>query len=350
MPRSRKDRANAKADQRRLNKMISQGHLILTPSRRSDGALWSSFDCNEEDYIVRYAAQHEAIIVSTRRFADYNEAALQEQVERRVLVFTFSEKEFDPPFDPCGRGGPSLDEFLHFPSGNRHPVEKPQIVKQQEEQDLFKRSIIVDGSNVGHAFTGNARFEVKGIEKCVEYFLERGHDVKVYLAASMLEKRDVSEQGRKKLIKLHNEGKLVFTPSRRTTLQSYDCYEDDFIIRNAIKTQGIIVSNDNFLDLIAKSPDYREQIEKRLLPFNFIDGELWLPSDPLGKNQGGLETFLHRPMLPPTELMEELNHFLTPPRQQPDPSLPRATDSDIPQEILVRVIYCNISICLSLKT
>ena len=91
--------------------------------------------------------------------------------------------------------------------------------------------------------------------------------------------------------------------------------QDDFIIRNAIRTQGIIVSNDNFLDLIAKSPDYREQIEKRVLPFNFIDGELWLPRDPRGKNKGSLETFLHRPMLSPTELMEELNQYLTPPRQ-----------------------------------
>ena len=144
MPKSLKDRANTKADQKRLNKMISQGHLILTPSRRSDGALWSSFDCNEEDYIVRYAAQHEAIIVSTRRFTDFKEATLQEQVERRVLVFTFSEKEFDPPIDPCGRGGPSLEEFLHFPSGNRHPVEKPQVVKEEEEQDLFMRNIVID--------------------------------------------------------------------------------------------------------------------------------------------------------------------------------------------------------------
>merc|ERR550517_1385931 len=326
MPKSRKDRANAKADQRRLNKMISQGDLILTPSRRSDGALWTSFDCNEEDYIVRYAAQREAVIVSTRRFADYNEATLQAQVETRVLVFTFSDKEFDPPMDPRGRDGPSLEEFLHFPSNNHHPVEKLQEAKQQET-DLFKRSIIIDGSNVGHGFTGNARFDVKGIEKCLEYFLERGHEVKVYIAASMMEKREVSEHDRKKLRKLCNEGKLVFTPSRKTSFQSYDCYEDDFIIRNAIKTQGIIVSNDYFLDMIARSPDYREQIEKRLLPFNFIDGELWLPSDPLGKNQVSLETFLHRPMLPPTELMLELNPYLTLPRQT-------CTDPDIPREIL----------------
>ena len=60
--------------------MLSQGHLILTPSRKSDGALWTSFDCNEEDYIVRYAAQREAVIVSTRRFEDFEEPRLQEQV------------------------------------------------------------------------------------------------------------------------------------------------------------------------------------------------------------------------------------------------------------------------------
>ena len=75
------------------------------------------------------------------------------------------------------------------------------------------------------AYTGNARFSATGIEKCLQYFLERGHEVKVYLAASMLEKREVSEEDRKKLRKLHNEDRLVPTPSRRTSIQSYDCYE-----------------------------------------------------------------------------------------------------------------------------
>ena len=84
LPKSRRDRAHAKADQKRLNKMLSQGHLILTPSRKSDGALWSSFDCNEEDYIVRYAAQREAVIVSTRRFEDFEEPRMQEQVDQSV--------------------------------------------------------------------------------------------------------------------------------------------------------------------------------------------------------------------------------------------------------------------------
>ena len=70
MPRSRMGLAS-ETHKARLKGMVNQGHLILTPSRRSDGAPWSSFqnfDCNVEDYIVQYAAQHEAVIVSTREF------------------------------------------------------------------------------------------------------------------------------------------------------------------------------------------------------------------------------------------------------------------------------------------
>merc|ERR1711974_93476 len=83
-------------------------------------------------------------------------------------------------------------------------------------------------------------------------------------------------------------------------------------------------SNDNFREMSAKGAAYREQIEKRVLPFNFIDGELWLPRDPLGKDQGTLETFLHHPKHSPTELTGGLNPYLTQPWQTYTvPSIPR---------------------------
>ena len=109
---------------------------------------------------------------------------------------------------------------------------------------------------------------------------------------------------------MHNEGKLEKTPSRRTSTQSYDCHEDDYIIRNGIKKLGIILSNDNFRDFIARSPEYRDQIEKRVLPYNFIDGELWLPKDPLGRRGPSLETFLQVPPELPREPLMGLNPFL----------------------------------------
>ena len=307
MPKSTKDRAN-KADDRRLRKMIAQGFLVLTPTRRSDNAPLSfkTFDCSVEDYVVRYAEQREAIIVSRRKFSNYGEASLQEQVEWRVLMYTFSDLEFDPPMDPHGKRGPSLGDFLHFPSCIIPTEKKHEDFSRCTSSGLPKRYIFIDGSNVGHAFTGNMGFNITGVEKAFNYFFKRGHKVKVYLAESTLEKVKVFDQ--KRLKKLEQEDKVVFTPSRKTQQQMYDCYEDDYIIRNAITNQGIILSNDNFLDMIARSPAYREQIEKRVLPFNFIDGELWLPNDPLGKNEDNLETFLHHPQ-PPSDWYE-LNSYI----------------------------------------
>jgi ribonuclease ZC3H12 len=332
MPKSKKDGVLAKADKKRLSKMESEGKLILTPSRRSDGALWSTVDCNEEDYIVRYAAKHQAVIVSTRKFATYAEPELQDQVENRVLNYTYSEKEFDPPSDPMGKTGPSLELFLHFPPNSQ----QAQVLDaaDAEQNELFKRSIIIDGSNAGYAFTNNTRFDARGIEKCVQYFKERGHNVRAYMAESMLSKREVSDYDKKRLKKLLNEGILDVTPSRRTAGQSFDCYEDDYIIRNAIKRSAIILSNDNFLDLVARSPEYREQIEQRVLHFNFIDGDLWLPADPLavpGRRGPSLASLLHAPLT----VEEELNTYLQP-EDFPGPDLqPACPHPEIPPDIQV---------------
>ena len=347
MAKSTKDEAN-KADKKRLNKMQSDGKLILTPSRRSDGAIWTVRDCDVEDYIVRYGVQHRAVIVSKRRFKEYNnDPLLHDQVENRVLVYAFTNLDFDPPSDPLGRGGPDLATFLHFGLEDEISPSQRNVNQEKTESEtetvnkLFKRHILIDGSNVGYAFTDNVRFDVKGLEKCLQYFTERGHDVKVYIAESMLKKREVSEQDKKKLRRLFGEHILEFTPSRQTQEQSYDCYEDDFLIRNAISKNGIIISNDNFLDL-NKTLVYREQIERRVLSYNFISGELWLPNDPLGRGGPNLETFLHHPLVPLVpEVLEELNVYLTP----SDQSLtlqPQCSSHEIPNDIQVGLnLGCN---------
>jgi len=334
LPLSWKDGARAKTDQKRFNKMISSGQLVLTPTRTSDGALWRQFDCDVEDYIVRYAARHQAIIVSKRKFSELSEPALKEQVESRVLVFGFIDREFDPPNDPCGKGGPTLAEFLRFPSieSAEASTDSIQHKNQAHEDDLFKRHIIIDGSNVGFAFTNQTRFDVRGIEKSMDYFASRGHSVRAFIAESMLLKPQVSEHDKKVMRRMHIEGKLEVTPSRRTSTQSYDCHEDDYIIRNGIKKLGIILSNDNFRDFIARSPEYRDQIEKRVLPYNFIDGELWLPKDPLGRRGPCLDTFLQVPPELPREPLMGLLELDIQGLVPPTTSGPLC-HSDIPAEI-----------------
>ena len=56
---------------------------------------------------------------------------------------------------------------------------------------------------------------------------------------------------------------------------------------------AIMVTNDNYRDLLNEGPEMREAIEKRLLMFTFMPGgTLMFPQDPLGRGGPTLEEFL----------------------------------------------------------
>lgn len=75
---------------------------------------------------------------------------------------------------------------------------------------------------------------------------------------------------RKVLVELKEKGILVKTPSRPTTDSTISNYEDRFILRLATSKNGIVVSNDHFKDLL-KEGEFKEAIEKRILPFTFYN-------------------------------------------------------------------------------
>ena len=58
---------------------------------------------------------------------------------------------------------------------------------------------------------------------------------------------------------------LTFTPHRRTERGSWNCYDDRWIVDYASKVKGIVVTNDNYRDLISESEEFREQIETRYM-------------------------------------------------------------------------------------
>ena len=145
---------------------------------------------------------------------------------------------------------------------------------------------------------GNGRFfSCKGILIAVQWFVQKGHQqVTVFVPSWRKEasrpETPISDQ--EILYQLEREGYLVFTPSRRIGTRKIVCYDDRFIVRLAAMTDGIIVSNDNFRDLVDEKPEWRETIEQRLLMFTFVNDIFMVPEDPLGRHGPMLDEFLQK--------------------------------------------------------
>ena len=76
------------------------------------------------------------------------------------------------------------------------------------------------------------------------------------------------------LLQLEKEKVLAFTPARRIGGKRVVCYDDRYILNLAMETGGIIVSNDNYRDLVSEKPDYRKVVEDRLLMYTFVNDRL----------------------------------------------------------------------------
>ena len=67
------------------------------------------------------------------------------------------------------------------------------------------------------------------------------------------------------------------------------------IVEDAAIVKGIIVSNDQFRDLVHEKPSYREAIDERVLNFNFRKDIFHPTPDPLGRRGPTLDKFLEFP-------------------------------------------------------
>jgi len=70
---------------------------------------------------------------------------------------------------------------------------------------------------------------------------------------------------------LERERILVFTPSRLVGGKRTVCYDDRYVLRLALEVDGIVVSNDNYRDLVAESPDFKKVVEERTLMYSFVN-------------------------------------------------------------------------------
>ena len=62
----------------------------------------------------------------------------------------------------------------------------------------------------------------------------------------------------------------------------------------AEKEEGIIITNDQFRDLMKEKASWQTIIEERLLPFSFAGDNFMPPEDPLGRHGPTLDEILSK--------------------------------------------------------
>lgn len=160
------------------------------------------------------------------------------------------------------------------------------------------RCIVIDGSNVAMRHGNGQVFSCRGIQLAVDYFKKRGHSkITVFVPewrkeASTPDSRITDQHI---LHQLEQEGHLKYTPSRRLDGgRRIVCYDDRYIVKLATDEQGVIVSNDQFRDLVKEKEQWKEVIETRLLQFTFVNDYFMPPDDPLGRNGPSLDQLLSK--------------------------------------------------------
>ncbi|CAI4230282.1 unnamed protein product [Auanema sp. JU1783] len=159
------------------------------------------------------------------------------------------------------------------------------------------RSIVIDGSNIAMAHGRKEVFSCAGIRDCVQFFVDKGHqDILVFIPHFRREvaRADCPLTDQHVLTELDNEGRIIWTPSRRINGRRIVCHDDRYILKTADEKDAVIVSNDEYRDLVRENPQYAKLVENRLLMYSFVDGKFMPPDDPLGRHGPTLDQFLSK--------------------------------------------------------
>eukprot|EP00111_Clytia_hemisphaerica_P024699 TCONS_00072784-protein len=188
------------------------------------------------------------------------------------------------------------NKFLEDNSGSLKKLYDTASNLSTNSDNGFLRHIVIDGSNVAMSHGNNQVFSCRGIAIIVNYFQKRGHGVTVFVPAWRKETSKSSTPiiDQDILTRLDSDGVLSFTPSRRVDGKLIQSYDDRYIVRLAMETDGIIVSNDHFRDLQKEEPNWKDFINKRLLMYTFAGDIFMPPDDPLGRQGPNLSDFLRK--------------------------------------------------------
>ncbi|XP_028253648.1 probable ribonuclease ZC3H12D [Parambassis ranga] len=159
------------------------------------------------------------------------------------------------------------------------------------------RPVVIDGSNVAMSHGNKKVFSCQGLQLAVNWFWDKGlRDITMFVPLWRKEQTrpEAPITDQHVLHDLERRKILVYTPSRCVNGKRVVCYDDRYIVKLAIESDGIIVSNDNYRDLQTESPQWKKFIEERLLMYTFANDKFMPPDDPLGRNGPTIDDFLRK--------------------------------------------------------
>lgn len=195
------------------------------------------------------------------------------------------------------RGQPEVDPQSD-PNSKDDTYDSCMFFKGVEDDLDPLRHIVIDGSNVAMHHGGQDYFSCRGIQLCVDYFKHKGHkEITVFVPRWRMEapRPETPITDQEILRSLEREKHLAWTPSRRgTNGRRIVCYDDRFVLDLALQKNGIVVSNDNYRDLLKENSKWKDVIEQRLLMYSFVGDIFMVPDDPLGRHGPSLDDFLRK--------------------------------------------------------
>lgn len=165
-----------------------------------------------------------------------------------------------------------------------------QSTAAKEDARITKRMVVIDGNNVAFGHTIGQAFSVKGLEICIQYFKKMGHNVKAVVPQFRLKRGKSTDQ--KRLEDLYKAGDVLLAPSKNLPGQTSSSYDDRLIISVAETFDAIVISNDNFRDLLTESDSWKKIIETRVVGYTWVMDAFFLPDDPYGRHGPKLKDLL----------------------------------------------------------
>ncbi|CAB4068706.1 ZC3H12 [Lepeophtheirus salmonis] len=156
---------------------------------------------------------------------------------------------------------------------------KSTLGEENEKDSLLP--IVIDGKGFSYVSIGSKRKELK-----ISLYLFQDGGKNLLKPESPISDQHI-------LNELEKERILAYTPSRQVGgRRRVVCHDDRYILNLASETGAIVVSNDNYRELLAEKPEYKEVISKRILMYSFVNDRFMPPDDPMGKNGPTLHAFL----------------------------------------------------------